>query len=112
MKYLVCETCGGYYLLMDGESANDFESCECGGKLHILEYEDGDQLQSLKIACESCGNLNNAHTPFCSSCGQILKPAKEIVVKNEESLLKPKVFAGLTFVVVSIMLLGLLLWCG
>ena len=109
MKYLVCETCGGYYLLMDGESANDFESCECGGKLHILEYEDGDQLQSLKIACESCGNLNNAHTPFCSSCGQILKPAKEIVVKNEESLLKPKVFAGLTFVVVSIMLLGLLL---
>ncbi|MBP1945140.1 hypothetical protein [Methanobacterium petrolearium] len=94
---------------MDGESPNDYESCECGGKLHILEYDEENQLQSPRILCESCGNPNDIHTPFCSRCGQILKPAREIVVKNEESLLKPKVFAGLTFVVVSIMVLGLLL---
>ena len=31
--YLVCESCGGYYQLQTGESANDFNECECGGKL-------------------------------------------------------------------------------
>lgn len=31
--YLLCDKCGGYYLLQDGESAQDFEECSCGGKL-------------------------------------------------------------------------------
>lgn len=30
---LVCKDCGGYYELQEGESADDFDSCECGGKL-------------------------------------------------------------------------------
>lgn len=107
MNYLICENCGGYYHLMEGESLSDFESCDCGGKLYLLEYGEDGQLQSPKNICEYCGNLNNIDTPFCSSCGQILKPAKEIVAEKEESLLKPRVFAGLTFVVVSIMVLGL-----
>lgn len=33
MGYLECEECGGRYELKEGESPNDFESCECGGKL-------------------------------------------------------------------------------
>lgn len=31
--YLFCETCNGYYKLQPGESASNFESCQCGGKL-------------------------------------------------------------------------------
>lgn len=36
MGYLECEECKGRYELKKGESPDDFESCECGGKLkHI-----------------------------------------------------------------------------
>ena len=31
--YLICEKCNGYYELQEGESPEDFESCECGGNL-------------------------------------------------------------------------------
>lgn len=31
--YLICEKCGGYYELQKGESHDDFEKCDCGGKL-------------------------------------------------------------------------------
>ena len=42
MNYLICEDCGGYYHLQEGESIGDFESCECGGRFYFLEYgEDG-----------------------------------------------------------------------
>lgn len=37
MGYLVCEKCGGYYKLQDGESPDDFEDCQCGGKLDYYE---------------------------------------------------------------------------
>jgi len=33
MGYLVCDKCKGYYELQPGESASDFEECECGGNL-------------------------------------------------------------------------------
>ncbi len=36
-KYLVCESCGGYYKLKKGESLEDFEACHCGGKLRPAE---------------------------------------------------------------------------
>lgn len=35
--YLVCDKCGGYYKLLPNESPEDFEQCQCGGK---LEYRD------------------------------------------------------------------------
>jgi hypothetical protein len=38
MGYLVCNRCGGYYRLHEGESPDEFQDrCECGGK---LEYYD------------------------------------------------------------------------
>ncbi|MEN6554500.1 MAG: nuclease-related domain-containing protein [Methanobacterium sp.] len=37
MSYLVCETCNGYYELQNGESPDDFESCQCGGNLKHVE---------------------------------------------------------------------------
>jgi hypothetical protein len=33
MNFLVCINCDGYYQLEDNEKPDDFESCQCGGKL-------------------------------------------------------------------------------
>jgi hypothetical protein len=33
MGYLVCKDCGYYYELKPGETANNFDKCQCGGKL-------------------------------------------------------------------------------
>ena len=35
--YLICEKCNGYYELQEGESLEDFETCECGGNLKFLQ---------------------------------------------------------------------------
>lgn len=37
MPYLYCEKCRGFYELQKGESLDDFDSCECGGKLKYYE---------------------------------------------------------------------------
>ncbi|MEG3225214.1 MAG: hypothetical protein BME94_06795 [Methanobacteriales archaeon Met13] len=37
MGYLRCENCGDYYELNEGESVEDFEACQCGGKLVFTE---------------------------------------------------------------------------
>ncbi len=38
MGYLVCNKCGGYYMLRAGESPDDFKSkCECGGRLEYFK---------------------------------------------------------------------------
>ena len=33
MSYIVCNECGGYYKLQEGESLEDFGTCQCGGTL-------------------------------------------------------------------------------
>ena len=38
MGYLVCKDCGYYYELQPGETANDFDRCQCGGKLIYRKY--------------------------------------------------------------------------
>lgn len=35
--YLYCRKCQGYYRLQDGESKDDFVSCECGLELEFIE---------------------------------------------------------------------------
>ncbi len=34
---LECENCGGYYELQLGESSEDFDKCQCGGKLKYIQ---------------------------------------------------------------------------
>ena len=34
MGFLICQQCGGYYELQQGEYPEDFENCSCGGKLY------------------------------------------------------------------------------
>ncbi|BDZ70942.1 hypothetical protein [Methanobacterium petrolearium] len=41
--YLVCPNCRGYYELQEGESPDDFVSCECGSP---LEYQTSTQFRS------------------------------------------------------------------
>lgn len=38
MGFLICDKCEGYYELKNGERPEDFDRCECGGK---LEYTEG-----------------------------------------------------------------------
>jgi len=37
--YLFCKTCNGYYEIQAGESASDFESCQCGGELKYIKTQ-------------------------------------------------------------------------
>ena len=43
MGYLICEECGGYYKLQPGEYLEDFDRCQCGGRLKYEEYISYDQ---------------------------------------------------------------------
>lgn len=54
MGYLWCKECGGCYELQEGESAEDFESCSCGGELEYRlssnelkrrTYVEGDEVE-------------------------------------------------------------------
>lgn len=42
MGYLVCKDCGDYYELQPGETANDFDLCQCGGKLIYRKHLNSD----------------------------------------------------------------------
>lgn len=53
MTYLICEQCGGYYELREGEKVEDFsDECECGGKLYYAE-----SLQDLESLQDSEGSV-------------------------------------------------------
>ena len=41
--FLFCSECNGYYELQEGESIDDFESCECGNKLEYV-----DKIEDMK----------------------------------------------------------------
>ena len=45
--FLICNKCGNYYQLQEGESSDDFESCHCGGRL-IYTRDDPMKLQMKK----------------------------------------------------------------
>lgn len=57
MKYLICEECDGYYKLKEGETAEDFESCECGGKLK--EVENLENINNTPTEIKEDKNENN-----------------------------------------------------
>ena len=83
MGYLICEKCGGSYQLKEGESIDDFEGCQCGGK---FKYANSiDELNSIrsqianskesedKSVCPYCGSKNDINIKFCRDCGKPLK---------------------------------------
>ncbi len=48
MRYLICENCGGYYELQEGETIDDFYGCDCGGNYREAEYNEVRALESEK----------------------------------------------------------------
>jgi len=43
-RYVWCEECKGYYKLEKDESPEDFEGCQCGGRLIYTEKAEGEKL--------------------------------------------------------------------
>ncbi len=58
MDYLVCEKCAGYYELQKGESPEDFESCQCGGKLKYVSRVHDEQI-SHGNSEDTVGNIKD-----------------------------------------------------
>jgi len=85
MSYLICEKCGGYYKLKEGEKPDEFEACECGGSLRFVQNfnahfdEELDPINEFNI-CHDCGIENSAGEKYCKSCGKMIKDTK-----NEEN---------------------------
>lgn len=86
MGYLICEKCGGYYKLQEGESLDDFESCECGGKLNYTDSFNEDLVSEEPVSdkgdksgklitkyCTNCGYGNDMDATSCDSCGAKLE---------------------------------------
>lgn len=69
-RYLVCDNCGGYYQLQEGESPDDFTSCECGGKLTYSQKTE--YIDENFIECPNCGVEQNKGASFCKKCGNSL----------------------------------------
>ena len=73
MPYLICESCGGYYELMEEESPEDFDNCQCGGDLRLVDSinETEDKIEDTEkqhLICPHCGNKEYQGV-FCSKCG-------------------------------------------
>lgn len=77
MGYLICEKCGGYYGLQEGESPEDFENCQCGGSLKhvdsIEKYLDEGKYLTKNTTCLNCGAETPAYGNFCMNYEKTLK---------------------------------------
>ena len=98
MAHLICEKCGGYYELGDEESLDDFDTCQCGGKLGYAGetyqnryteeipqndseiHQNKEKKDKPKFICSNCMKENEEGI-FCSKCG-----GKLIAVKNGKAI--------------------------
>lgn len=83
MGYLVCKRCGGYYKLREGESANDFVSCQCYGLLVYVESLD-DYSEAPK-RLESDSNIHSATFIDVGSDDELVRP-EDLNENHEESV--------------------------
>ena len=74
-KYVICESCSGYYKLEEGESLDDFEACRCGGKLSYAEdnfmskEEPKRKKNSRKEKTSKKPENNTGKYIVCENCG-------------------------------------------
>lgn len=82
MAHLICEKCGGHYELKEGESPDDFVSCQCGGSLKYVQdfnmhFDDElDPINEFTI-CPNCGAEILSGEKFCKSCKNASKDTKK-----------------------------------
>jgi len=71
MAYIICEKCQRYYKLEEGESLEDFASCQCGGNLKFVQDFDNyilDESKSINSKQKSSKNgLNRNYKIFIYS---------------------------------------------
>ncbi|MBI5680517.1 MAG: zinc ribbon domain-containing protein [Methanobacterium sp.] len=58
MKYLICEKCGGYYKLQEGESLGDFYGCDCGGDYREAKEYEIEDLENSKLDTKENSKLD------------------------------------------------------
>jgi predicted nucleic acid-binding Zn ribbon protein len=86
---MVCEKCGGYYKLKEGESPEDFKSCQCGGNLKYVQNfnshidEEMDPLNEINI-CPSCGTEAPSSEKYCKSCNTIKSKEENLKESNTQ----------------------------
>lgn len=73
MSIIGCDRCGGHYELEEGESLEDFESCQCGGNLNYVDFKRQTFKGKKQIQCHVCGLAHEKRAVICSKCGSILR---------------------------------------
>ena len=117
-RYIICESCNGYYKLEEGESLDDFELCRCGGKLRYAEdsfmskekpklkkksHKEKKSKESKAkspqyIVCENCGGYyalkegESLEDFEACRCGGELKYAKKYFKLNSKS--RPRIVSN------------------
>lgn len=85
MGYLICDKCGGYYELNPGETAANYDKCDCGGKLRYAPTIAGVNPKYKHYdVCPKCGAENPAGSAFCGSCSSSMK--KESKTKSNSGI--------------------------
>ena len=58
--FIFCEKCNGYYELQPGEYKENFDNCDCGGKLKFVE--------TIEAVFDEDLNLEEKICPVCGIC--------------------------------------------
>lgn len=88
MSYLICDKCGGYYELQEGESPEDFDVCQCGGKLkhekstQTVNTDKPSYKREKTIMCPVCGEINKRTSVKCSNCSSFIRRKERTSTKN------------------------------
>lgn len=87
--YLICRRCNGVYKLLDEESPEDFDCCQCGGQLkYIKSFQKIDQY----LKCPYCGISTPVYGNFCMECGKSLNVNSEDNLTKQDNPLKSDYF--------------------
>ena len=107
MGYLVCEKCGGYYKLQKGESPEDFENCQCGGKLsYVDDLEDYPPLNKNLTDNSTIQESYPQEDPEGFSDSQITTPKTDVLYTETIALKGLLIF----FIFIFVFFVGLLLY--
>ncbi len=78
MRYLLCDSCNGYYELEDDESPDDFDNCQCGGNLKYIENNNHFSNSRMPVRCSNCAHVNISGVKSCSQCGTSLDKVRKV----------------------------------
>lgn len=96
MGYIVCEKCNGYYELQKGESINDFDRCQCGGKLRYVEERIQEKPKSpIKEAAINSKQKGTNNSKSGNKLNHYLKVLNKQINKINKKINFTGIFIGL-----------------